>query len=214
VKAPNPRQLVAVLPQAVALLAAATFGLMFFVTIAPRVVYRYDLDFDEDSILMESLRVAQGQPVYIAPNAVFNPHVYMPLFFWLGAAVIKVTGTSLPPLRAISVAATLATAALIYLVARRESGRRWLGLVCAGLFLGGYRINGFWYDVVRVDALFVALLVGGLALGIYAGRSRARLLLAAVVLALSFLTCWPPSAGGRGGSSSRCWCYRSCPSSR
>jgi 4-amino-4-deoxy-L-arabinose transferase-like glycosyltransferase len=184
----NPRRLIGKLPQILAVLAAATFGLMFFVTIAPRVGYRYDLDFDEDSILMESLRMAQGQPVYIAPNAVFNPHVYMPLFFWLSAAVIKVTGPSLPPLRAISVASTLATAALLYAVARRESGRRWLGLVCAGLFLGGYRINGFWYDVVRVDALFVALLLGGLALGIYAGRSRPRLLLAAGVLSLSFLT--------------------------
>ena len=176
------------LPQLAALLAAGVFALMFFITVAPRIVYRYDLDFDEDSILMQSLRVADGQPVYVAPNADFNPHVYMPLFFWLGGLVVKAVGPSLPPLRAISLAATFVTTAVIYLVARRESGWRWLGLVCAGLFLGGYRINGFWYDVIRVDALFVALLVSGLALGVYAGRSRARLALAGVLLALSFLT--------------------------
>ena len=46
------------LPQIVALLAAGVFALMFFITVAPRIVYRYDLDFDEDSILMQSLRVA------------------------------------------------------------------------------------------------------------------------------------------------------------
>jgi hypothetical protein len=176
------------LPQAAAVLAATLFALMFFITVAPRFVYRYDLDFDEDSILMQSLRVAYGQPVYVPPNADFNPHVYMPLFFWLGGLAVRLVGPSLPPLRAISIAATLTTTAVIYWVARRESGRRWLGLACAGLFLGGFRINGFWYDVIRVDALFVALLVGGLALGIYAGRSRARLLFSAAVLALSFLT--------------------------
>ncbi len=182
------KKLAARLPQWLPLLAAGVFALMFVVTIAPRLTYRYDLDFDEDSILMQSLRVAQGQPVYIAPNAVFNPHVYMPLFFWLGALAVKVAGPSLPPLRAISLAGTLLTTAVIYWVARRESGQRWLALVCAGLFLGGYRINGFWYDVIRVDALFVALLLSGLAVGIYAGRSRGLLALAGALLALSFLT--------------------------
>ena len=170
------------------LLAAAVFAAMFFITALPRLAYRYDLDSTEDSILMQAQRIAQGQPVYVPPNADFNPHVYMPLFFWLGALVVKAAGASLPPLRAISLAATLATAAVIYRVARRESRRRWVGLACAGLFLGGYRINGFWYEVIRVDSLFVALLVGGLALGIYAGRSRPKLLLAATLLALSFLT--------------------------
>jgi hypothetical protein len=182
------KALTARLPQVIPLLVAAAFALLFFITVAPRFVYRYDLDFDEDSILMESLRVAQGQPVYVAPNAVFNPHVYMPLFFWLGGLAVKVAGPSLPPLRAISLASTLVTTVVIYLVARRESGRRWLGLACAGLFLGGYRINGFWYEVIRVDSLFVALLSSGLAVGIYAGRSRSRLMLAAGLLALSFLT--------------------------
>jgi hypothetical protein len=170
------------------LLAAALFAAMFFFTALPRLVYPYDLDFDEDSILMQSLRVAQGLPLYVAPNADFNPHVYMPLFFWLGGLLIKLGGPGLPLLRTISLAATLATAGIIYWVARRESGRRWIGMACAGLFLGGYRINGFWYEVIRVDALFVALMFGGLGFGLYAGRSRPRLVLSAALLALAFLT--------------------------
>src|SRR6185436_11601488 len=96
-----------------------------------------------------------------------------------------------PLLRIIPLAATLATTSLIYWIAQRESGRRWVALACAGLYLGGYRINGFWYDVIRVDSLFVALMLGGLAVGIYAGRSRSRLVLSAALLALSFLTKQP-----------------------
>ena len=49
-----------------------------------RVAYPYDIDFVEDGMLMQALRVAAGQPVFIAPNAEFAPHVYMPLYTWLG----------------------------------------------------------------------------------------------------------------------------------
>jgi hypothetical protein len=175
-------------PSSFVLLSAALFTAMFLVTALPRVVYPYDLDFIEDGIVMQALRVAQGLPVYVAPNADFNPHVYMPLYFWLGGLLLKLGGPPMALLRALSFTATLSTTVLIYVIARRESGRGWIGLGCAGLFLGGYRINGFWYEIARVDSLFVTLLVGGLALGIYAGRSRRRLALAGLVLALAFLT--------------------------
>jgi hypothetical protein len=56
------------------------------------------------------------------------------------------------------------------------------------LFLGGYRINGFWYEIARVDPLFVALMLGGFALAIYAGNSNGRLILSAVFMALAAFT--------------------------
>ena len=126
-------------------LAAAVFAGMFFFTALPRLVYPYDLDFIEDGILMQALRVAQGLPVYVAPNADFNPHVYMPLFFWLGGALVKIFGPHMWLLRGLSFAATLVTAAVIFYVARRESRQAWVGAACAGLFLAGYPVNGFWY---------------------------------------------------------------------
>jgi hypothetical protein len=161
---------------------------MFFFTALPRIFYPYDLDFIEDSMLMQSLRIAQGQPVYVPPNADFNPHVYMPLFFWLGAILFKIGGPSLVLLRLISLGGTLATTILIYWIALRESGLKWIALACAGLFLAGYRINGFWYEVARVDPLFVALIVGGLALANYANDSNRGLILSGIVLALAAFT--------------------------
>jgi hypothetical protein len=158
----GPRRLLA-LPT-LALGAAVIFSGMYFVAAIPRVFYPYDLDFIEDGLLMTALRVANGQAVFLPPNAEFVPHVYMPLYTWLGGLLFKVTGPGFAPLRLLSLTATIATAALIYGIARRESNLPWVGPACAGLFLGGYRIVGFWYELARVDSLYMMLVLAGLAL--------------------------------------------------
>ncbi len=169
-----------------ALLASALFAAMYLFTALPRVFYPYDLDFIEDSMLMQSLRFAQGRPVYIAPTADFVPHVYMPLYSWLGGLALRLAAPGFAPLRLLSLAATLGTAALLYYIAHRESGQHWLAFACAALYLGGYRISGFWYELARVDSLAVFLSLCGLALAIYHNGSTTRLLLAAATLALAF----------------------------
>ena len=171
-----------------ALFVAFVFAAMYFLTAIPRIFYPYDLDFVEDSMLMESIRFANDQPIFIPPSADFVPHVYMPLYSWLGGLLFKVTGPSYIPLRLLSLTATLSTSGLIYWIAWSESGLGWMGIVCAGLFLGGYRINGFWYELVRVDALFAMLALSGLTLGVYGVDSQRWLILSAIVLALAFFT--------------------------
>ena len=176
------------IPQNLVMLVAVTFSVMYFVTALPRLFYPYDLDFLEDSVLMESLRVANQQSVYSAPNADFNPHVYMPLFFLLGGILFKLGGPSLSLLRSISFGSTIGTTFIIYKIAKHESGLAWVAIACAGLFLGGYRISGYWYELARVDSLFVALTLMGMTLAIYAGDSNRQLVLSSIWLALSALT--------------------------
>ncbi len=170
------------------MLAAVFFMGLYFSTALPRLVYPYDLDFLEDSVLMESVRFANNQPVYVPPNVEFNPHVYMPLYFWLGGLLFKLGGPSLFSLRALSLAATLTTTLAIYFIAQRESGKHWIAFSCAGLFLGGYGISGYWYELARVDSLFVTLTLCGLALTFYANGSNRKLILSAVLLALAAFT--------------------------
>ncbi len=172
----------------VATLAAGVFALMYLAVAIPRVFYPFDLDFIEDSQLLQALRFAHGQPVFAAPTAEFAPHVYMPLYTWLAGWLLRLTGPSYVPLRSLSLAATLATSVSLGLIARRETQQTWVGLLCAGLYLAGYRISGFWYELARVDSLGVALAVGGLACGVYAGRSRRWLVGAAGLLTLAFFT--------------------------
>ncbi len=170
------------------MLMALAFTLAYLLTALLRVFYPYDLDFIEDSMLMESLRFAEGKSVFGPLNAEFNPLVYMPVYPWLGGALTRWVGPGLVPLRLLSLAATLGTTSLVYWIARREGGQRWVAIGCAGLFLGGYRINGFWYELARVDSLFVVLALGGLAAGVYAGDSSRRWVLSAALLAAAFFT--------------------------
>ena len=167
---------------AVALAAAA------LITAIARVAYPYDIDFVEDGMLMQAWRVAGGLPIYVAPSAGFAPHVYMPLYTWLGGLLLAISGPSLAPLRLVSLLATLATASLVALIGWRESRSALIALVGGALYLAGYRIVGGWYDLARVDALFIALTVAGLYAVIYWRRSAAGQLAAALLLALAYLT--------------------------
>jgi 4-amino-4-deoxy-L-arabinose transferase-like glycosyltransferase len=176
------------IPKILAMVASIVFAAMYFVTALPRVLYPYDLDFLEDSVLMQSVRIARHQPVYIPPNADFNPHVYTPLYFWLGGILFMLGGPSLLLLRLLSLGATLATAVMVFWVAKRESGLNWIAISCAGLFFGGYGISGFWYELARVDSLFLALTFGGVVLAVYAKASNRGLVLSALFLALATFT--------------------------
>lgn len=153
-----------------------------------RVTYPFDLDLVEGGMMMQALRFASRQPVYIAPNADFVPQVYMPLYTWLAGLALRLTGPSYFPLRLMSLVATFATSALIYLACRHESGSRWLALTCAGVYLAGYRIVGGWFDLARVDSLYVALAMAGVATAVYCHRSSQGLAGAALLLSLAFLT--------------------------
>jgi hypothetical protein len=170
------------------MLGAGLAALVYGFTALPRVTYPYDLDFVENGMVMQALRHAQGQPVFIAPSGEFAPNVYMPLYSWLGGLLFQLFGPGYTPLRTLSLVATLATAGLIFFITQRESQQRWVAWACAGLYLGGYRLSGFWYELIRVDSLYVALVLAAFTLAIYAGHKPRGGVLAAGVLALAFFT--------------------------
>ncbi len=176
------------MPRVIAITVAALFAGLYLFTALPRIFYPYDLDFIEDSMLMQAWQFARGLPVYAAPSVLFAPHQYMPLYSWLGGLILQITGPSFASLRLFSFAAVVTTTALIFYIARRETGARWIAFVCASLYLAGFRLTGQWYELVRVDSLFVALSLAGMTLAIYSGGRAGRMIVSALVLALAFWT--------------------------
>lgn len=173
---------------ALLVMTAGVFSAAFLVIAVARVRYPFDLDFIEDGMLLQALRFASREPVFVPPNAEFVPHVYMPLYTWLGGHLLQISGVSFAPLRLLSLLAALCSAALIFGVARRQGAGWALAAACASLFLAGDRMAGGWYTLARVDSLFVALTLAGVTLAVYGSGHVAGLLGAALLLALAFLT--------------------------
>ncbi len=70
---------------------------------------------------------------------------------------------------------------------KRRTGDRAAGLLAAGLFAACFRVGGAWYDIARIDMLFLLLLLAAAAL-VQADRGWPHHLLAGLLLTLSFLT--------------------------
>jgi hypothetical protein len=180
------RVLLRVLGFVLGVVAAAAVAVFAFLAVR-RAVYPYQIEWLEGGAVEHVRRILQGRSMYPAPGIDFVPYPYPPLYFLLSSGVALVTGVGYLPLRIVSIAASLASMGLLYAIVRREGGARWCGLVAAGLFAAGFRVTGGFYDVARVDALLVALLLASL---YAAGRARrpGGFAVAGLLLALAALT--------------------------
>ncbi|HET6189264.1 MAG TPA: glycosyltransferase family 39 protein [Trebonia sp.] len=153
--------------------AAAIAGLAVigtYVSIAlARLGYPGHLEILEENSLIEVHQILAGQQLYPAPSASFVPDGYPPLYFAVSAGAASVLGQSYLPLRLVSLVASLACFAILGRLVHSETGSRAAGVAAAGLLAATYFATGTWFDVARVDSLFLALSVAGL----YAAR-RAR----------------------------------------
>ena len=147
-------------------LAAALAGTaaiaLFLVVALSRLAYPFSLEWLEGNSLVEVHRLLAGQPLYPAPSAGYVPDGYPPLYFALSAAAARVLGLSYLPLRLVSVLSALACLAVLARMVQRETGSAAAGLGSAGLFAATYFATDTWFDVARVDSLFLALSIGGL----------------------------------------------------
>jgi len=150
--------------------AAAIAGLGVigaYVSIAvARLGYPGHLEILEENSLVEVHRILAGQQLYPAPSASFVPDGYTPLYFAVSAAAASVLGQSYLPLRLVSLVASLVCFAILGRLVHRETRSRAAGMAAAGLLAATYFAVGTWFDVGRVDSLFLALSVAGL----YAAR--------------------------------------------
>ncbi|MHB8670619.1 MAG: glycosyltransferase family 39 protein [Acidimicrobiales bacterium] len=170
-----------------AVAAAATAIVAVVVVMFARLRYPFELEWMEGGSVEHVHRLLQGRPLYVAPSIDFVNYTYPPLFWWTAALVARVIGVGFVSLRLVSVAASLGTLAVIFAHVRRETGASGIGVIAAGLYAASFRASGAWFDVGRVDSLFVLLVLGSFA--VLAGTRRQRGALGAgLLLGLAVLT--------------------------
>lgn len=159
---------------------------LFVFVVVSSIGYPFPLEWMEGSTLELAHRIQQGRSIYTAPSLEFVGYVYTPLYYWLVAPA----SSGFVPARLLSVASTLASAALLARFVHRElsdrrDARRW-ALVAAVCFIGAFSIVGYWYHLARVDGLHVLLLLSAAYL-LRFGGSRRHDVVAGVVLSAAFL---------------------------
>src|SRR6202012_2054718 len=157
-------------PRSIVQLAAALAGLVaigpyLYISLS-RLTYPFALEWLEGNSLVEVHRVLSGQGLYPAPTAGYVPDGDPPLYFFVSAAVSRVLGVSYLSLRLVSLLSSLACFALLARLVQRETGSIAAGTGAAGVFAATYFATSTWFDVARVDSLFLALSIGAL----YAAR--------------------------------------------
>jgi 4-amino-4-deoxy-L-arabinose transferase-like glycosyltransferase len=152
-----------------------------------RVSYPFDLEWMEGSSVEHVRRLLTGRPLYVAPSLEFIPHNYPPLYFYVSAAVAQVLGVTPTSLRLVSIVSSLASFVAIYLLVKRETGNRYAAGLAAGLFAATFRIAGAFFDIARVDSLFLALFLAGVYL-IRAHTKHSMLVCAGLLFSLAILT--------------------------
>ena len=161
-------------------------GAVVYITFS-RAAYPFDLEWMEGGSLVQILRLLEGKALYVAPSLEYIPYIYPPLYTYLSALLAKVINISwFLPLRLVSLAASAGIGVLIYAITRRQTQSAFWGLIAAGFFAAIFQIGGAWFDIARVDMLFICLLLA--ATGLLEKEDWLSSLLAGLVFTCAFLT--------------------------
>ncbi|MCA9911499.1 MAG: glycosyltransferase family 39 protein [Anaerolineae bacterium] len=169
----------------VVLLALTAFGLYAFVVIN-RINYPFELEWMEGATVDTVSRVLDGQPIYTEPSTAWVSPLYGPLSYYVGAGFARLFGIGFFAQRLMSVTASIGCFVMLYLWARRETHFGLASLVAPGVFAATFAVSGAWFDLARVDMVFVILLLCALYSLRFAERER-DLAVSGVLLGLSFL---------------------------
>lgn len=164
--------------------AAALAGLAF--AVARRIAYPYDLEWMEGGMLCHALRVAEREPIYAEPSARFVSFAYTPLYPILLGLLAPVAGVGYLPARAVSVAAFAVALVAAYAFVRRAGGSRSAAIATAALPAAAFAPTGAWYDLARVDSLFLGLTAAAVAVGWWRRTVPAGPIAAAVLMTAAF----------------------------
>jgi len=164
--------------------AAALVNVAF--AVVRRLPYPYDLEWMEGGMLCHALRLVQGQPIYAEPSARFVSFAYTPLYPIVLRLLAPVTGVGYRPARAVSVAAFVLALAVAYAFVRRAGGSRATALGTAALPAAAFAPTGAWYDLARVDSLFLGLTAAAVVAGWWKRNDRAGPVVSAVLMTAAF----------------------------
>lgn len=159
----------------------------FVAIVASRITYPFDIEWMEGGMIGNAIELVKSGSMYKSPSVAYIPYIYMPFYPLVSAAGIAVFGINYWFPRLISVVSTLVCVYVLFRILKKETQNTWSSAACSMLFLATYEISGFWFDIARVDMLYLGL--NSLALyGFLYSKSIKGLLVSGLLLSLAFWT--------------------------
>lgn len=116
----------------------------------------HELEFQEGDMALAAMRVLNHQSLYPDRDGSFIPLLYTPLMHRLAAQSMRLLGEpSLFAGRLVSVLAALGCTVLLAGWVLRETRRAAAALFAAGVFIGIAPLVGWFFDLYRVDMVFL-----------------------------------------------------------
>lgn len=187
-------------------LAAGTYYVSLYFYIAfHNLLYPYPLEWLEADTLDFAGRILRGLPLYCEPSYAYIPTMKPPLYYYLVAAVMPLIGDGLVAGRLVSILSVAGVCCFVWGFIWREGGSRFWAWLGVGLFLATFKIAELWYDIARLDSLYLLVLIasfyvlrfwtgsaGAVAAGVlfavsYFAKQTTLLMAVPVLLALSFM---------------------------
>ena len=141
------------------LAVAALYVAIYLILVFFRIQYPFELEWMEGGSLRQVIRILSGQKLYVSPSLEFVPFIYNPLYFYISAFISKIIGGGFMPLRLVSFISSLGCFFIIFLFVKRETKNIFFGVIAACLFAATFRISGAFFDIARVDSLFLLFLL-------------------------------------------------------
>ena len=144
--------------------AAAACAVWALVTVVQRAGLPYQLDYEEGNILNAAVRLTHGLSPYPNPHvlpSVINP--YGPVLYLIEAALVKAFGLTFFPGRFVVILSGITIVVLIAFILQRETKSLAVAVAFGSLFLCSPFVQ-FWWPLLRVDLIGLALTLAGLAI--------------------------------------------------
>ena len=174
--------------QAIIIVAGLYYILCYAFMLSKRFFYPFELEWLESYFASAVTRIINGQPVYAAPNPEFVPFLYPPVYYWISAWLTKIIGPGFTALRSVSVLSSIISAIIIFKFIKKETRNMFFSFTGLCLFISCYGLSDFWYDVARVDSLFLVFVLGGLYTIKYSSRKPMGVIASAVLFTMAFFT--------------------------
>ena len=143
---------------AVTLLAAGLIAFFYYIAIH-RFRFPLQLEWIEGAVLDMVRRAANHQPIYAAPNRTYVALIYTPVYIYVSAWLSRLVGVNLVALRVVSILATTGCFIAIFSYVKRFTRDNFSALLACGLFAALYAQCEAWYDLGRVDMLYLFFLL-------------------------------------------------------